>query len=478
MENQLALVGLAVMGQNFALNLANHGIRMAVYNRTEEVTKQFLREKNENNELPLEGFYSLSELVQSLERPRKIILLVKAGGAVDDLLKQLFPLLSPGDIVVDSGNSFFKDTDRRIEEAKRYQIRYLGMGISGGESGALLGPSLMPGGDFSAYQELLPLLKNASAQEPSPCINYMGEKSAGHYVKMVHNGIEYADMQIIAETYDLLKNLYHLTTEQMIDCFQFFQKTELNSYLIEITATILAQKDPLAEGYLVDQILDVAKGKGTGKWTIQEGAEQGVMVSMIHAALESRYLSSFRSLRLKLGREYQRTQNPPQFIRPLKEKELFEEVKGALLAAKILAYAQGLHLLAEASEHYQFKLNLSHITEVWRGGCIIRSTLLNDMSQYFKDYGHTHLLHSPYFKELLLRNIPNMRRLVISAQEAEIGVPAYAEALSHFDNLRRDQLPTNLLQAQRDFFGAHTYERRDRSGIFHTEWGSKQERSK
>jgi len=466
MKSNIGLVGLAVMGQNFVLNLASRNIAVSVYNRTRDTTENFIKENAEKTNI--KATYDLKEFVSSLEVPRKIILLVKAGRPVDDMINQILPYLEKNDILIDSGNSFFKDTERRMIELAAKGIEYIGMGISGGEKGALLGPALMPGGNKDAVMKVIPLLEKTAALAPTPCICYMGKNGAGHFVKMVHNGIEYADMQIIAEIYDIAKNIYGLSNEQIQKLFARFDDTELSSYLIEITAKIFTHKDENQSdnGLIVDKIVDVAEGKGTGKWTVQEALNLGTPVSAIAAALQARYLSSAKSERKILSTKY------PKKSKAQKEdfEKVFQILKGALLSGKILAYTEGMDMLSKASKEYHLELNLSEIAKVWRGGCIIRSTMLNHIADAYSTDDTINMLNQPYFKDLIEKNILHLRQAISMAVLEGIPIAALSATLSYFDSMTSNQLPANLTQAQRDFFGAHTYKRIDKEGTFHTEW--------
>lgn len=463
-KSDIGLIGLAVMGQNYVLNLASRKLQVSVYNRHTEMTHDFMSKKAEGKTiLP---FFDLKEFVNSLASPRKIILLIKAGDPVDSMIDLLLPLLDKEDILIDSGNSFFRDTERRIEKLTPHGIHYIGMGISGGEKGALLGPALMPGGDQNAVAKILPLLEQTAALAPTPCLAYMGKKGAGHFVKMVHNGIEYADMQLIAEIYSLAKNVYGLSNHEIQNIFERFDDTELSSYLIEITAKIFKHHDENTKDLLVDKILDAAEGKGTGKWTVQEAMNLGTPVSGIASALQARYLSSMKIERTKLSKLYPKAKKTEK----MNSEDIFHLLKGALLSGKILAYAEGMDMLAKASQEYGFELNLSEIAKVWRGGCIIRSMMLNHIAEAFEKNPQGNMIESPYFKELMDKNLPYLRQAIATAALQGIPAAALSSALSYFDSMTSESLPANLTQAQRDFFGAHTYKRLDRPGIFHTEW--------
>ena len=467
-NNQLGLIGLGVMGQNFVLNFGNKGIKMSVFNKTESVTKNFISTKVQGQ--PIEGFYDLKSFVESLERPRKIIMLIKAGSPVDSLISQLLPFLEKGDILIDSGNSYFKDTERREGELRNKDLFYVGMGISGGERGALEGPSLMPGGDKEVYKLLGPLLLKVAAPDPSPCVSYMGNRSAGHYVKMVHNGIEYSDMQLISEVYFYLKKSGFQNNE-IKEIFDYFQKTELNSYLIEITAQILAKKDPETNNDMIDMILDTAEGKGTGSWTVQEAASIGAVIPSIGAALDARFISSFRDERSRMSAVF--NENDLSALKKMNKESIREFLKGALLVGKVLSYAQGLDMLARASNLYEYDLNLSSITKVWRGGCIIRSELLDKMTESFENNTTNYipnLIEFPFFSDIISNHVSKLREFVVLSAQSALPVPAFYSCLWYYDSVRSKSLPANMIQAQRDFFGAHTYKRIDKEGTFHTEW--------
>jgi 6-phosphogluconate dehydrogenase len=464
----IGVIGLAVMGSNLALNIADHGFPVSVYNRSAEKTENLLKE---SEELPLNGFFSIEEFVQSLVRPRKIILMVKAGAAVDSSIDQLIPLLDQGDLIIDGGNSYYQDTVRRSRRLQDEGFLYLGTGISGGEEGARFGPAIMPGGDESAYRLVENIFTSISAQvEGDPCCTYIGPDGAGHFVKMVHNGIEYADMQLISEAYSILKNLLGYKPEQLKDIFTDWSRGELSSYLIDITADIFGKKDEEGEGYLVDKILDVAGQKGTGKWTSQIALDLGVPVSTITSAVFERYISAMKEERVaasdKLGGSIS------SIISDQAEAtELAEAVRQALYASKICSYAQGFGMMRAASEEYGWNLDLGKIAMIFRGGCIIRAQFLNRIKDaYEKNPQLANLLLDDYFQSAVEKYQQSWRRVIIKAVEAGIPVPGFSSALAYFDSYRSAELPMNLLQAQRDYFGAHTYQRVDREGVFHTEW--------
>jgi 6-phosphogluconate dehydrogenase len=416
--------------------------------------------------LPVEGFRELERFVQSLERPRRIILLVKAGEVVDATLARLVPLLSPDDIVVDGGNEFYRNTERRAAELAAKGLRYFGMGVSGGEEGARHGPSLMPGGDHRSYDALAPMLEKIAAKADGDCVTYVGPGGAGHYVKMVHNGIEYGDMQLIAEAYDVLKQIGGLSNHQLADAFDEWNRGELKSFLIEISASILRKADPELPGRdLIDSIADAASMKGTGKWTVQEAAEIGSPVPTIAAAVDARVLSADRATR-KLTRSL-----PGPSPSVAHDSRLVADVRASLYAAKACAYAQGFALLGQASKIHGWELQLAELARIWTGGCIIRAQFLGRIKETFlAEPGLPNLLLAPAFKRELAERETACRHVLARAIHAGLPMPAHASALSYYDTLRRERLPQNLTQAQRDYFGAHTYERTDRPGTFHTEW--------
>lgn len=464
-KQQVGVVGLAVMGKNLALNIANHGYSVAVYNRTSEKTEHLLKEAENKH---IEGAYSIPQLVFSLEQPRKIILMVKAGKAVDDTIQQLLPYLDQGDILIDGGNSFYEDTIRRNQELESKGIHFIGTGISGGEEGALKGPSIMPGGDPAAYQSVAQILTDISAKAGGdPCCTYIGKDGAGHFVKMVHNGIEYADMQLICEAYILLKKVLHLSPLEIRQTFQEWNRGELNSYLIEITADIFGKIDSETGRYLVDVILDSAGQKGTGKWTSQTALDIQVPIPTITAAVFERNLSALKNERIAASRIF----SDPSPANGEKSREFIESIRRALYVSKICSYAQGFSLLAKASEEHGWDLNLGNIAMIFRGGCIIRAQFLNKIKEaYDKKPDLTNLLLDDYFKDIIERYQQDWREVVVTAVSAGISIPAFTSALSYFDSYRSEQLPANLLQAQRDYFGAHTYERTDKEGVYHTQW--------
>lgn len=458
--NQIGVIGLAVMGRNIALNMADQGYQVAVYNRTSQVTTDVVRE------FPiLKGYFDLGEFVASLAQPRLILLMVQAGAAVDAVINQLTPLLAPGDLIMDGGNSNFNDTNRRYLTLTSQELRYLGVGISGGEEGARFGPAIMPGGDQATYQLVAPIFESIAAKvDKRPCVSFIGPAGAGHYVKMVHNGIEYADMQIIAESYSLLKELGGLTNPMLAETYANWNQGELNSYLIEITARIFQEKT--AEGYVVDYVLDQAGQKGTGLWTVSASLEQGVDASLIAAAVYARIISS-----IKTERELASQQLPTSTL-PIKVPTNFIElVRQALYAAKIISYAQGFDLMKHASVTYKWQLDLAEIALNFRGGCIIRASFLNRIAQaYQKEADLTNLLFDSAFKKSLATYLPALREIVALGVQAGLSLPAFSTALSYYDGYRTARGNANLIQAQRDLFGAHTFKRIDQAGDFHHDW--------
>jgi len=464
---QFGVIGLAVMGENLALNVERNGFPIAVYNRSREKTDVFMKERAQGRKVV--PAYNLKDFVAALERPRRILVMVKAGGPVDAVINELTPLLEEGDIIIDGGNSWYEDTERRTQELEPKGFRYIGMGVSGGEEGALNGPSMMPGGTESSYQYLSPILSKISAQvDDGPCVTYIGPGGAGHYVKMVHNGIEYGDMQLIAEAYDLLKNAAGLDHNQLHEIFAEWNTTdELNSFLIEITTNIFPYIDPETNFPLVDLIVDAAGQKGTGRWTIQTALDLGVAIPTITAAVNARIMSSIRQERIAASKVL----TGPSGKYSGDTKEFINMVRDALYCSKICSYAQGMALLAKASQELKYNLNLAEMARIWKGGCIIRAGFLNKIKNAFNENpALPNLLLAPEFKQTILDRQDAWREVLVTAARLGIPVPAFSASLDYFDSYRRDRLPQNLTQAQRDYFGAHTYERIDKPGIFHTEW--------
>ena len=467
MTQDIGLIGLAVMGQNLALNMAEKGWRVSVFNRTASKVATFLEGPAQGTKII--GHSDLASFYKSLQRPRRAILMVKAGSAVDDLINQSLPYLEPGDILIDGGNSFFRDTERRVAMLKEKGILFVGAGISGGEEGARNGPSIMPGGRSEAWPHIKEILQSISAKvNGDPCCQWVGEGGAGHFVKMVHNGIEYADMQIVAESYDLMRRGFGCGAEELFHTFSQWNKTYLNSYLIEITAAIFAKRD--VDGYpLVDKILDVAAQKGTGKWTVVDGLDLGVPVTVIAEAVFARSLSAHLEERLSA----QQTLGSA-LARPSVPKEQFlSDLERALYAAKIICYAQGFWLMRQARFEYRWTIDSGACALMWRGGCIIRSAFLGKIKEAFdRNPDLSLLVLDPYFQGELRLSLPSLRSVVAQAVTVGIPVPCFSAALAWFDSIRSEKLPTNLIQAQRDYFGAHTFERVDqpRGEMTHAEW--------
>jgi len=466
-QQSFGLIGLAVMGENLALNVERNGFPISVYNRTAAVTQRFMAERAQGKNV--KDTYTIEEFVQSLERPRKILVMVKAGAPVDAVIAQLKPFLQPGDMIIDGGNSLYSDTERRTKELEAENFGFVGMGVSGGEEGALNGPSLMPGGTETAYGELAPILTKIAAQvDDGPCVTYIGPGGAGHYVKMVHNGIEYGDMQLIAEAYDLLKNALGLDNNQLQEVFAEWNTTdELNSFLIEITANIFKFIDPDTNLPLVEVIEDSAGQKGTGRWTVQGAFELGVPIPTMTAAVNARVVSFYKQERVAASKIL----TGPTGKYEGDTQDFINKIRDALYCSKICSYAQGMALLAKASKELNYNLSLSECARIWKGGCIIRAGFLDKIKMAF-----THepllpnLLLAPEFKQSILDRQDAWREVLAVSNKLGIPVPAFAASLNYFDSYRRARLPQNLTQAQRDYFGAHTYERTDKEGLFHTEW--------
>jgi 6-phosphogluconate dehydrogenase len=465
-NSDFGLIGLAVMGQNLVLNVESRGFRVSVYNRTTSVTDEFVAAHPDKN---LYGAPSLEEFVQSLATPRKVMIMVKAGGPVDAVIEQLIPLLAPGDIIIDGGNSLYTDTERRDQWLGDLGFRFIGAGVSGGEEGARKGPSIMPGGPASTWEVMKPIFESIAAQaEGEPCVTHIGPGGAGHYVKMIHNGIEYGDMQLICEAYNIFKAA-GFTPKELAGVFDDWYAGDLESYLIQITAEIFKQKDPETGKPLVDLILDTAGQKGTGKWTIMNAVENTVVISTINAAVEARILSSMKDKRVAASKEL----NGPKPEIDCKKKKLVKKVHDALYASKIISYAQGLDLITTMSAAKGWNLDLGKIAAIWRGGCIIRARFLNRITEAYRETPQLeNLMLAPFFKDILNESQENWREVVAMATLAGIPVPAFSASLGYYDSYRSAFLPANLLQAQRDFFGAHTYERTDkpRGEMFHTDW--------
>lgn len=461
----IGIVGLSVMGRSLALNMADHGFKAGVYNRSQEVTVQVMKEHPHENLTPC---YSLDELTKALSRPRKVMLMIQAGKPVDAVISQLIPLLDQGDIVMDGGNSFFEDTRRRFSELEEKGIHYFGVGVSGGEEGARFGPAIMPGGDKKTYEEIKTILETIAARAMGePCCAYIGPEGAGHYVKMVHNGIEYADMQLIAEAYLLLKYVGGFQNRELADIFKNWNEGELHSYLIGITADILKEADDLADGELIDHILDSAKQKGTGRWASIESLKQGVDISMITAACNARIMSNRLAERTKAA-------SLIQGLKPaaIEDRAAFvQTVKEGLYTGKIAAYAQGFALLRDASKTFDWNLDFGRIAAIFRAGCIIQAVFLNDITHAFEaDPALDNLIMDDFFLSCINEHQVSLRSAVVTGIASGLPIPAMTSAAAYLDAFRGAPAGANLIQAQRDCFGAHTYERTDREGSFHHEW--------
>jgi 6-phosphogluconate dehydrogenase len=468
MEKQdIGLIGLAVMGRNLVLNMEHKGFSVSVFNRTLEKVDAFVNERAKGKNI--KGTHSIKELCSSLKRPRVVMLMVKEGTPVDDLIEQLVPALERGDIIIDGGNSRFQDTVRRAKYLEERGFHYLGTGISGGEEGALKGPSIMPGGSEEAWKHVKPLLQRIAAKvsDGSPCCEYIGPDGAGHYVKMVHNGIEYGDMQLICEAYLIMKTLLGLSCEEMHQVFEEWDRGELESYLIQITSGILLKKDIETGKPMVEIILDRAGQKGTGAWTSQNALDLGVPVPTIAEAVFARSMSALKEERVNASKALGGSSSSFDG-----EKQKFiEAVRDALYASKVCSYAQGFALMKTASKEYNWNFKYGEIARIWRNGCIIRAKFLDRIMEAFvRDPNLDNLLLAPFFKDIVTKNQKNWRLVVGTATSAGVPVPAFTSALSYFDSYRSKKLPANLLQAMRDYFGAHTYERVDKEGVFHTNW--------
>ncbi|WP_311468269.1 NADP-dependent phosphogluconate dehydrogenase [uncultured Abiotrophia sp.] len=474
-KQQIGVVGMAVMGRNIALNIESRGYSVSLYNRTGSKTTEVLKQNPGKN---LVGTYTVEEFVNSLESPRKILLMVQAGRGTDATIDALLPHLDKGDIVIDGGNTFFKDTIRRSERLAELGINFVGTGVSGGEEGALHGPSIMPGGPQSAYELVAPILRDISAKAPEdgePCVTYIGENGAGHYVKMVHNGIEYGDMQLIAESYDLLHRVLGLSAAEISQIFGEWNKGELDSFLMEISTQILATVDPATGKPMVDVIMDRAGNKGTGKWTSQSALDLGEPLSLITESVFARYISTFKEERVAAsqvipGVDFQAN------LSEADKKDIIESVRQALYFSKIVSYAQGFAQMKAASQEYGWTLNYGEIAKIFRAGCIIRAKFLQKITDaYSKNPDLDNLMLDDYFLNILGSNQAAVRRVVTLAIQAGIPVPTFSSALAYYDSYRSPVLPANLIQAQRDLFGAHTYQRVDRPGTFHFHWNQGRE---
>ncbi|AXF24112.1 phosphogluconate dehydrogenase (NADP(+)-dependent, decarboxylating) [Burkholderia pyrrocinia] len=467
-KQAIGVIGLAVMGRNLALNIESRGYAVSVYNRSREKTDELIAEFPGRNLVPT---FTLEAFVASLETPRRILMMVKAGEATDATIASLKPLLEKGDVLIDGGNTHFTDTIRRNQELAQSGLHFIGTGVSGGEEGALRGPSIMPGGQRDAYDLVEPILKQIAAKAPSdgePCVAYMGPDGAGHYVKMVHNGIEYGDMQLIAESYSVLKDVAGLTNDELGAVYTEWNQGELDSYLIEITSKIFGKKDEETGKHLVDVILDRAAQKGTGKWTSQNALDLGVPLPLITESVFARVLSSLKTERVAASKILS---GPAAAPFDGDRAAFVEAVRRALYLSKVISYAQGFAQLRTASEEYGWNLDLGTIAKIFRAGCIIRARFLQKITDaYAKDPALANLLLDPYFKDIAANYQASLRDVVVAAVKAGVPVPAFASAVAYFDSYRSERLPANLVQAQRDFFGAHTFERTDKPGSFHANW--------
>ncbi len=463
--SNIGLIGLAVMGQNLARNVASKGFQISVYNRTTEIMNNFIDQYGDQN---LQGFETLEDFVQSIEKPRKIMVMVKAGRPVDMVVEALLPLLDDGDTIVDCGNSHFPDTIRREQELKAKGINFFGCGVSGGEEGALNGPSIMPGGDQSVWKDLEPVLTSIAAQDfgGQPCVTYIGENGAGHYVKMVHNGIEYGVMQMMAEAYQVLSEVFELSPPEIADVFEKYNEGKLQSFLFEIAVPILRKEDDLDEGFLLDKILDKAGQKGTGRWTAIEGMDRGVDISVIIQAVNARIVSSQKVTREKLSGFYKR----PRLKVNMEVEDFIEPLENALYGGMLVAYAQGFDLLRTAAAEKEWDLDYAEIARIWEGGCIIRAQILNTLHEAFEKANNAPLWEIESIRRDFQKVWPEFRAVVSFG--AQTGIPMFClgAALSSFEAMTSERTSANFIQGLRDSFGAHTYERIDRSGTFHTEW--------
>lgn len=465
-KQQIGVVGMAVMGRNLALNIESRGYTVSIFNRSKDKTDEVVAENPGKKLVP---YYSVQEFVESLEKPRRILLMVKAGEGTDKTIESLKPYLEKGDILIDGGNTFFQDTIRRNRELSAEGFNFIGTGVSGGEEGALKGPSIMPGGQKHAYELVAPILEKiaAVAEDGEACVTYIGPDGAGHYVKMVHNGIEYGDMQLIAEAYSLLKHSLNLSNDELASTFGEWNKGELSSYLIEITADIFKKKDEAGK-YLVDVILDEAANKGTGKWTSQSSLDLGIPLTLITESVFARYLSSLKDQRVAASKVL----TGPQVKTFSGDKaEFIEKVRRALYLGKLVSYAQGFQQLKSASDEYNWDLQYGEIARIFRAGCIIRAQFLQKITDaYAENADIANLLLAPYFKKIADEYQQALRDVVSYAVQNGIPTPTFSAAISYYDSYRSAVLPANLIQAQRDYFGAHTYKRTDKDGVFHTEW--------
>ena len=464
-KQQIGVIGMAVMGRNLALNIESRGFSVSIYNRSKDKTEQVMAEHSDKRLVP---YYSIEDFVNSLEKPRRILIMVQAGKGTDAVIDELRPLLDKGDIIIDGGNAFFEDTIRRNKMLSDEGFNFIGAGVSGGEEGALKGPSIMPGGQKEAYELVAPILEKIAAKaNGEPCVAYIGPDGAGHYVKMAHNGIEYGDMQLIAESYSVLKHVVGLTNDELADVFADWNKGELDSYLTEITAEIFKYKDENGD-YLVDMILDAAGNKGTGKWTSQSALDLGEPLSLITESVFARYISAIKDQRVAASKVLK---GPEKVAFTGDKQTLIEKVRKALYMGKIISYAQGFAQLKAASEHYTWQLNYGEIAKIFRAGCIIRAQFLQKITDaYTENNNIDNLLLAPYFRKTVEVYQQSLRDVICLAVSQGIPVPTLSAAIAYYDSYRSAVLPANLIQAQRDYFGAHTYKRIDKEGVFHTDW--------
>ena len=472
-KQQIGVVGMAVMGRNLALNIESRGYSVSIFNRSSSKTDEVIALHPDKKLVPT---YTVEEFVDSLEKPRRILLMVKAGEATDKTIQSLLPHLDKGDILIDGGNTFFQDTIRRNEMLANSGINFIGTGVSGGEEGALKGPAIMPGGQKDAYDLVAPILEEiaAKADDGAPCVTYVGPNGAGHYVKMVHNGIEYGDMQLIAESYDILRRVGGLTVEETAEVFKSWNTGELDSYLIEITADILTKKDPETGKPMVEVIMDTAGNKGTGKWTSQSALDLGVPLPLITESVFARYISTLKEEREVASKELSPIKVPE--LSNTEKQALVESVRKGLYFSKIMSYAQGFAQMRVASEEFDWNLNYGEIAKIFRAGCIIRAQFLQKITDAFeRDLELKNLLLDKYFLYVTESYQEAVREVVVTAVQAGIPVPTFSSALAYYDSYRSEVLPANLIQAQRDYFGAHTYNRVDKPGVFHFEWSQERE---
>ena len=472
-KQQIGVVGMAVMGRNLALNIESRGYSVSIFNRSSSKTDEVIALHPDKKLVPT---YTVEEFVASLEKPRRILLMVKAGEATDKTIQSLLPHLDKGDILIDGGNTFFKDTMRRNEMLANSGINFIGTGVSGGEEGALKGPAIMPGGQKDAYDLVAPILEEiaAKADDGAPCVTYVGPNGAGHYVKMVHNGIEYGDMQLIAESYDILRRVGGLSVEETAEVFKSWNTGELDSYLIEITADILTKKDPETGKPMVEVIMDTAGNKGTGKWTSQSALDLGVPLPLITESVFARYISTLKEEREIASKELSPIKVPE--LSNTEKQALIESVRKGLYFSKIMSYAQGFAQMRVASEEFDWNLNYGEIAKIFRAGCIIRAQFLQKITDAFeRDPELKNLLLDKYFLYVTESYQAAVREVVVTAVQAGIPVPTFSSALAYYDSYRSEVLPANLIQAQRDYFGAHTYIRVDKPGVFHFEWAQERE---